>query len=238
MRGAAKEERPSSVSFADTFPQGGAKVVVDLMGGWVARSWLTTERSSMENEILQQVGVADETGAAVPDAGEHQDFEDLIRGPYKEDFDRRVQKILDGRLRTLRRENEALREQRQRQQETARAAFAALETAQQEVGAVYPEFDWRREVENREFSRLIAAGVAPRTAYEVVHSRELMGRAMAYAAQQTARRAAGTVAAGARRVREGGGRSTALSRVDPRKLTGSELADIRRRVMDGEKIRF
>ena len=193
----------------------------------------------MENEILQQqVEMTDNTGAAAPDAGEHQDFEDLIRGPYKEAFDRRVQKILDGRLRTLRSENEALREQRQRQQETARAAFAALEAAQQEVGAVYPEFDWRREVENREFSRLIAAGVAPRTAYEVVHSRELMGRAMAYAAQQTARRAAGTVAAGARRVREGGGRSTAVSRVDPRKLTGSELADIRRRVMDGEKIRF
>jgi len=29
-----------------------------------------------------------------------------------------------------------------------------------------------------------------------------------------------------------------VTRSDPRKLTSGELADIRRRVMDGEKIRF
>lgn len=178
------------------------------------------------------------TGEEAPDAGERQDFETLIRGPYKAEFDARVQKILDGRLRSLRRENEALRRRDGQRQETARAAFAALPEAQQAVQAVYPEFDWQREAENREFTRLIAAGVAPRTAYEVVHSAELMSRAMAYAARQTAQRAARSVAAGARRVRENGGAGTAVSRTDPGKLTSGELAEIRRRVMDGEKIRF
>ena len=43
-------------------------------------------------------------GDTAPDAGERQeDFEDLIRGRYKADFDARVRKILDGRLRGLRR---------------------------------------------------------------------------------------------------------------------------------------
>ena len=44
-------------------------------------------------------------GDTAPDAGERQeDFEDLIRGRYKADFDARVRKILDGRLRGLRQE--------------------------------------------------------------------------------------------------------------------------------------
>ena len=36
-------------------------------------------------------------------------FEELIRGKYKSEFDARVQKIIEGRLKALHRENEALR---------------------------------------------------------------------------------------------------------------------------------
>ena len=80
---------------------------------------------------------AEETGGMAPDAGEQQvpageqgvpggeeDFETLIRGRYKGEFDARVRRILDGRLRGLRQENERLREMaaaaetaRQREQE-------------------------------------------------------------------------------------------------------------------------
>ena len=51
------------------------------------------------------------TGGTAPDAGERQeDFEELIRGRYKSDFDARVKKILDGRLRGLRQEVTDLRQ--------------------------------------------------------------------------------------------------------------------------------
>mgnify|MGYP000355628097 FL=1 len=56
---------------------------------------------------------AEETGEeSAPDAGEQgaEDFETLIRGRYKEAFDARVQRILDGRLRNLRQENMRLRQ--------------------------------------------------------------------------------------------------------------------------------
>ena len=193
----------------------------------------------MENETsLQQVDLTATTGETVPDAGEQQDFEALIRGRYKADFDQRVQKILDGRLRSLRKENERLRAQAMRQQETARSAFAALEHRHQEVSTVYPEFDWRTEVQDPAFARLIAAGIEPRTAYEVVHRRELTARAMAYAARRSAEHAARHMASAARRVTENGRRSAAVTAVDPRQLSAAELADIRRRVRDGEKIRF
>ena len=60
-----------------------------------------------------EAGPADEaarTGDTAPDAGEQEDFAALIRGRYKADFDARVQKILDGRLRGLRQENARLRQ--------------------------------------------------------------------------------------------------------------------------------
>ena len=86
---------------------------------------------------------AEETGGMAPDAGEQQvpageqgvpggeeDFETLIRGRYKGEFDARVRRILDGRLRGLRQENERLREMaaaaetaRQREQEEMKTIF-------------------------------------------------------------------------------------------------------------------
>ena len=99
---------------------------------------------------------AEETGGMAPDAGEQQvpdgeqrvpggeeDFETLIRGRYKGEFDARVRRILDGRLRGLRQENERLREMaaaaetaRQREQEAQlQAATAAWRRTADDAGA-------------------------------------------------------------------------------------------------------
>lgn len=147
---------------------------------------------------------AEETGGMAPDAGEQQvpageqgvpggeeDFETLIRGRYKGEFDARVRRILDGRLRGLRQENERLREM-----------AAATETARQ------------REQE----AQLQAA-----MEFAVIRARQQMAQA---------------IASGGSRVAENGGRRRSVSRWDPRGLNGAELAAIRKRVQDGEKIRF
>ena len=135
---------------------------------------------------------AEETGGMAPDAGEQQapageqgvpgggeDFETLIRGRYKGEFDARVRRILDGRLRGLRQENERLREM-------AAQLQAAMEFA-------------------------------------VIRARQQMAQA---------------IASGGSRVAENGGRRRSVSRWDPKGLSGAELAAIRKRVQDGEKIRF
>lgn len=147
---------------------------------------------------------AEETGGMAPDAGEQQvpdgeqgvpggeeDFETLIRGRYKGEFDARVRRILDGRLRGLRQENERLRE-----------TAAVAETARQ------------REQE----AQLQAA-----MEFAVVRARQQMAQA---------------IASGGSRVAENGGRRRSVSRWDPKGLNGAELAAIRKRVQDGEKIRF
>ena len=139
---------------------------------------------------------AEETGGMAPDAGEQQvpdgeqgvpggeeDFETLIRGRYKGEFDARVRRILDGRLRGLRQENERLREM-------AAATEAQLQAAME---------------------------------FAVIRARQQMAQA---------------IASGGSRVAENGGRRRSVSRWDPKGLSGAELAAIRKRVQDGEKIRF
>ncbi len=188
-----------------------------------------------------EAGPADETartGDAAPDAGEQEDFAALIRGRYKADFDARVQKILDGRLRGLRQENARLRQEREQRQEQARQALEAMAAQEEQVRQVYPEFRWQREMENPAVGRLVCAGVEPMAAYEVVHREDILRRAMAYSAKRTARQAARSIASVGRRPAENGGRCVGVTGSDPRGLTSRELADIRRRVMEGEKISF
>ena len=189
-----------------------------------------------------QAQLCEASGDTAPDAGAQEDFEALIRGRYKEEFDAKVRKILDGRLRGMRQENQRLKEQKEKLEGVRKAEAAEridrLRRQEGELRRLYPDFDWQREMRSERFGRLILAGVEPRTAYETVHGRELMEKAMHYAAGRTRRQVAGSLASGMSRVAENGGRSIAVTASDPRGLTSEDLADIRRRVLDGEKIRF
>ncbi len=144
-----------------------------------------------ELEKNAQEAAAEQTGETAPDAGEREEFEALIHGRYKEEFDAKVRRILEGRLRGLRQENERLRR-----------GAAIAETARQ-----------------REFDRQL-------------------GEAMEFAVRRARQQMAQAIASGGSRVAENGGRRRSVSRWDPRGLSGAELAEIRKRVQGGEKIRF
>lgn len=165
-------------------------------------------------------------------------FEELIHGRCKEEFESRVQKILDGRLKGLRQENEKLRAAAEQTRTKNIRAIEALIERETEIQQVYPAFDWRKEMENGEFGRLVAAGIDGRTAYEVVHKDELLRRAMQYASKRTGEQMARSIASRGERVGENGGRSVTVSHNNPRNLNSQELSEIRQRVMNGEKIRF
>ena len=104
-----------------------------------------------EREMTTQENAEERTGGPAPDAGEQEKdaeegFEALIRGKYKEEFDARVRRILDGRLRGLRQENERLRQAaaeaeivgRRQQEEQLRCAmeFAVRRARQQLVQSI------------------------------------------------------------------------------------------------------
>ena len=190
----------------------------------------------MHDEQEQTPVTAPETGEADSAAAE---FEELIQGRCKQPFQQRVQKILEGRLRTLRQENETLRRQAEEQRRYESGCVERLAREAEDIRRLYGDFDWQREMCDFAFGLLIAAGVDGRTAYEAVHHRELLAQAMRYAARRDREQYSRAVASSARRIPEnGGGSSTAVTRTDPKALTSEELSDIRRRVQRGEKIRF
>ncbi len=189
----------------------------------------------MHDEQEQTPVTSPETGEADSAAAE---FEELIQGRCKQPFQQRVQKILEGRLRTLRQENETLHRQAEEQRRYETGCVERLAREAEDIRRLYGDFDWQREMRDPAFGRLIAAGVDGRTAYEAVHHRELLAQAMRYAARRDREQYSRAVASSARRIPENGGGSTAVTRTDPRALTSEELSDIRRRVQRGEKIRF
>ena len=200
--------------------------------------WMDWQTFAEEVGDAGQETGAVEGGQAAPDAGEQDDFAELIRGRYKAQFDARVQKILDGRLRGLRQENARLRQETQAHRERQAGALLRLRAEEERIRQVYPDFDWKRELASPQFGRLVTAGVDGQTAYEIVHRQELLKAAMAYAAAQARSQTARAIASGGGRVAENRGGSRTVTRSDPKSLSSRELADIRRRVQDGEKIRF
>mgnify|MGYP001074851751 CR=1 FL=1 len=91
------------------------------------------------------------TGGTAPDAGERQeDFEELIRGRYKADFDARVKKILDGRLRGLRQEVTDLRQREKLRQLQIQYYLDRLPEQEKQVRMVHPEFRLQKEKDDLE----------------------------------------------------------------------------------------
>ena len=200
--------------------------------------WMDWQTFAEEVGDAGQETGAVEGGQAAPDAGEQDDFAELIRGRYKAQFDARVQKILDGRLRGLRQENARLRRETEERRQAQAGALLRLQAEEERIRQVYPDFDWKRELASPQFGRLVTAGVDGQTAYEIVHRQELLKAAMHYAAAQTGSEMERAIASGGSRAAENRGGSRTVTRSDPRSLTSRELAAIRRRVQDGEKIRF
>lgn len=246
-------------------------------------------------------------GQATPDAqvGEEKprdlaaDFEALIRGEYKEQYNKRVQDTVRRRMKgtqeTVDKYNatvpllellgskygttdiaaltkaveedaglweqeasergmsaEQLRMQKklerdvrmmeQRQAEDQRQqAYRQLVRQTEELKSVYPDFDLDAELQNSGFTKLLNAGIDPKTAFEVVHKDEIIPAAMQWAVQQTKAQVANAVAANAARPKENGvsSQSAATVKTDVSKMTGAEIRALREQVLTrGEKYSF
>lgn len=146
------------------------------------------------------------------------------------------------RLYKAERETAVLRRQMQQQQEQE-AANRQYNTWMQDaegLKGVYPAFDLDNEMQDGKFVRLLRNGVDMRTAYEVIHRDEIIPAAMQFAAKETEKRVASTIAAGAARPTENGNSSRSASNVrdDVSKLSNADIREVRKRVMGGEKITF
>ncbi len=120
------------------------------------------------------------------------EFDALIENEYKEQFSKKVQKIISKRLREvknlkeenmrnaenkeeiLRRlalENNFLKKRHENELQLMKLRGEAQKLRKQaaETKEVYPEFDFEKEIKNPEFMRLLKLGVGVKNAYEVAN---------------------------------------------------------------------
>ena len=216
----------------------------------------------------QQAEVQQKDAQAQVASAQTESFDELIHGKYKQDFDARVQAIVQDRLKNskksdetlsklqpvlqmlgsqygidasdissidadafaqkvlddrkyyeqeaaekgipidaymkmkrVERENDMLRRQGQQYlaEQQRREQFGRLMSQFEDVKQVYPQADFKTEMENPAFGRLVANGVDARTAYEVIHRDEIQRGAMQYAVQRTKEQVAASMAAKSRR---------------------------------------
>ena len=158
------------------------------------------------------------------------EFEELIRGEYKDVFAARVKSILVRRFRERARDGGAVPDT------AGEESAAAPIPAESEIEALvrdYPDFCLEDEEADPTFGRLMAAGADLRTAYEFTHRETLMPRALQSAVEAAlARKGPGSAA---ERISEGSlGSGAAPLGVDTASRSAREALE--RRALRGEKI--
>lgn len=110
-----------------------------------------------------------------------------------------------------------------------------------DVKTLFPNADLRTEMQNPMFQRLTSPdiGMSVKDAYFAIHSSEIQAQSMQVATQKAQEKLSQSVRSNARRPSENGMKSTTQAREvrsDPRQWSKDEMAEVRRRVMSGERI--
>lgn len=142
----------------------------------------------------------------------------------------------------LKQDNDALTQREsQRQSEMAfQQHFQSLAMQAEKLKQTIPGFDLHAELKNPRFANMTSpnGGVSVEDAYYAIHHKEIQQGAMTYAVQQTQKQVAQSIQAGQKRPSENGMRNQPAADVrdDPRKWSKADRAEVRRRIMMGEKI--
>ena len=145
-------------------------------------------------------------------------------------------------MQKLQRENAELQKLRQRQQgeQQAQAQLAQWMREAEGMKDMYPGFDLRTEIQNREFQGLLKSGIPVQKAYELIHMDEIKAAAARSAAQTASAQMQANIKSKASRPSENGisSQSAVIVKNDVHNLSKADRAEAVRRAMRGEKIRF
>ena len=188
------------------------------------------------------------------------EFEALIKNEFKEQFAKKVQKIISKRLRevkSVKDEKDTLTEEKktelikrliwenrqlkahfeeEKKNAEVKSRTDELRAQAEETKAAYPDFDFEAEIKNPEFARLLKAGVKVKDAYEVINIDAILDRS----SKDAEKKVVDSIRANASRPIENGseGGSGILLSGNASKLTRKERADLAKRAAKGEKISF
>ena len=187
------------------------------------------------------------------------EFEKLINGEFKNQFARRVQKIIDRRFKEVKKlketfeknetryeniikrliaENVYLKKMRENgeQNEKAKERAQKLRAEVEETKKEYSDFDFKEQLKNPEFARLIKVGVSVKHAYEVTNMDALLEKN----AKNAEKKIVDSIRSKGVRPVENGSRSTSGVVLDSNisKLTKKDRKEIAKRAARGERISF
>lgn len=178
-------------------------------------------------------------------------FESLIRGEYKDLYEKRVSQIVQKRLAKQKQgkpnQEEAVSQSEEQEQSKmpsnthvlADAVYEDLSAQARNLSEVYPSFDLAKELNNPAFANLLRIpSVDMQTAYELTHKEEILPAVIAAAVQETQKRIANGMLTGSVRPKENGtaAQSTPVIRQTVSTFSKEQMEDICRRVQRGEKI--
>ena len=143
----------------------------------------------------------------------------------------------------MERENAELKKLRDEQnaKQAAEQKVAGWMEESKQVKAIYPQFDFRSEMQNPKFVDLLRVpGVDVRTAYELTHKDEIIAGAMQFTAKTVKKKIVDKIAANGARPTENGlnSQSASLTKSNVSQLSKADILDIQRRVARGEKVTF
>lgn len=178
-----------------------------------------------QNEAPPQSDTAKETDPS-------KEFDSLIKGKFKGEFQKRVQGIIDARFRKNK-EAEALA---QRERETMNLYRSLLDesTALKEI---YPDFDLHLNLKDEQFKRLLSVpSVDMKTAYEICNKDKIISSAMASAALKARERTVEDILSIRSRPKESLSSGGSGAANDIRSLSKKERENLCRRAAAGERI--
>ena len=146
------------------------------------------------------------------------------------------------KMKQMERESAELQELKRRQSADQQAQQQLASWMQQAEGMqeLYPGFDFRSEIRNRDFQGLLRAGIPVQKAYELIHMEEIKQAAARSAAQTASQQMQANLKAKHSRPAENGtsSKTAVIVKNDVSKLTRAERAEVARRAMLGEHIEF
>jgi hypothetical protein len=137
-------------------------------------------------------------------------------------------------------ENQRLQAERERNEQriAAQQQYNIWLEESEKLKAEFPDFDLNTSLPDERFQRLLKNGVGLREAYIALDADRILPGAMAYTAQQVAKKTAESIAQRGLRPMEGGmsGQASAKAGTDVSKLSNAEIAEYVRRAQRGEII--
>lgn len=194
-------------------------------------------RATSENPIDDKSGGSADTSVLEPEKGNPEskkeadgsgaDFEELIKGPYKEAFAKKVQSII----------NKRFKEQKNAESKTAEGDKTEKES--ENPSKNNKNGDSEAEEGSPIYQNLITAGVDPETAYRVLHLNEFMDSSMRYGAELAAKQLADSIRQKAARPSEAAlAQKGYTAKVTVSTLTPEKRKELAKKALMGEQIGF